>query len=69
MLCGSAINCLGSLMLMDDIVELLPNPAEGNYHKATKADGETEEFVAPPAACPRPMYSRPSRTSTASTPL
>ena len=41
-MCGSAINCLGSLMLMDDIVELLPNPAEGNYHKATKADGETE---------------------------
>ena len=50
--CGSAINCLGSLMLMDDIVELLPNPAEGNYHKATKADGETEEFVVSPGGVP-----------------
>ena len=30
-LCGSAVSCLGSLMLMDNIVDLLPNPAEGNY--------------------------------------
>ena len=51
-MCGSAINCLGSLMLMDDIVELLPNPAEGNYHKATKTDGETEEFVVSPGGVP-----------------
>ena len=50
--CGSAVNCLGSLMLMDDIVELLPNPAEGNYHKATRADGETEEFVVSPGGVP-----------------
>ena len=34
-LCGSAVNCMGSLMLMDNIVDLLPNPMEGNYHKAT----------------------------------
>ena len=32
-LCGSAVNCMGSLMLMDNIVDLLPNPMEGNYHK------------------------------------
>ena len=44
-LCGSAVNCLGSLMLMDNIVNLLPNPEEGNYHKATTADGKVEEFV------------------------
>ena len=44
-LCGSAVTCMGSLMLMDNIVDLLPNPMEGNYHKATRADGETEEFV------------------------
>ena len=44
-LCGSGVNCLGSLMLMDQIINLLPNPEEGNYHKATNADGETEEFV------------------------
>ncbi len=47
-LCGSAVTCLGSLMLMDHIVDLLPNPVEGNYHKATTADGETEEFVVSP---------------------
>ena len=44
-LCGSGFNCLGSLMLMDHIIDLLPNPLEGNYHKATTADGEVEEFV------------------------
>jgi len=51
-LCGSAINCMGSLMLMDHIIDLLPNPMEGNYHKATKADGETEEFVVSPGGVP-----------------
>ena len=50
--CGSAVNCMGSLMLMDYIVDLLPNPMEGNYHKATKADGETEEFVVSPGGVP-----------------
>ncbi len=44
-LCGSGVNCLGSLMLMDHIINLLPNPEQGNYHKATTADGKTEEFV------------------------
>ncbi len=44
-LCGSAVTCLGSLMLMDQIISLLPNPEQGNYHKATLADGTTEEFV------------------------
>ena len=51
-LCGSGYNCLGSLMLMDYIVELLPNPVEGNYHKATTADGTTEEFVVSPGGVP-----------------
>ncbi len=51
-LCGSAVNCMGSLMLMDDIVDLLPNPMEGNYHKATRQDGETEEFVVSPGGVP-----------------
>ena len=44
-LCGSGVTCLGSLMLMDHIINLLPNPEQGNYHKATAADGTTEEFV------------------------
>jgi len=51
-LCGSAVNCMGSLMLMDNIVDLLPNPAEGNHHKATTQDGETEEFVVSPGGVP-----------------
>ena len=51
-LCGSGINCLGSLMLMDHIIDLLPNPVQGNYHKATTADGKVEEFVVSPAAVP-----------------
>ena len=44
-LCGSGVTCLGSLMLMDQIINLLPNPEQGNYHKATTADGKVEEFV------------------------
>ena len=51
-LCGSGVNCLGSLMLMDHIVDLLPNPVEGNYHKATAADGKVEEFVVSPGGVP-----------------
>ena len=51
-LCGSAVNCMGSLMLMDYIIDLLPNPMEGNYHKATRADGESEEFVVSPGGVP-----------------
>ena len=50
--CGSGVNCLGSLMLMDNIISLLPNPVEGNYHKATLADGTTEEFVVSPGGVP-----------------
>ena len=44
-LCGSSVTCVGSLMLMDYIISLLPNPEQGNYHKATTADGKTEEFI------------------------
>ena len=51
-LCGSGLTCLGSLMLMDHIIDLLPNPIEGNYHKATLPDGTTEEFVVSPGGVP-----------------
>ena len=51
-LCGSGVTCLGSLMLMDHIIDLLPNPIEGNYHKATTADGTTEEFIVSPGGVP-----------------
>ena len=51
-LCGSGVTCLGSLMLMDHIIDLLPNPAQGNFHKATNADGKIEEFVVSPGGVP-----------------
>lgn len=51
-LCGSAVTCLGSLMLMDNILDLLPNPAQGNYHKATTVDGKEEAFVVSPGGVP-----------------
>ena len=51
-LCGSGVTCLGSLMLMDHIIDLLPNPIEGNYHKATTADGAVEEFIVSPGGVP-----------------
>ncbi len=51
-LCGSGTTCLGSLMLMDHIIDLLPNPVQGNYHKATTADGKVEEFVVSPGGVP-----------------
>ena len=50
--CGSGVTCLGSLMLMDHMVDLLPNPEEGNYHKATNADGTIDEFVVSPGGVP-----------------
>jgi len=51
-LCGSAVTTLGTTLLLDYIIDLLPNPVQGNYHKATKADGTTEEFVVSPQAAP-----------------
>ena len=51
-LCGSGVTCLGSLMLMDQIIDLFPNPIEGNYHKATTADGSVEEFIVSPGGVP-----------------
>ena len=51
-LCGSGVTCLGSLMLMDHIIDLLPNPAQGNFHKSTNAEGKVEEFVVSPGGLP-----------------
>ena len=51
-LCGPAAANLGTLMLLDHIADLLPNPMEGNYHKATTQDGETEPFVVSPGGVP-----------------
>ena len=51
-LCGSAVTTLGTTLLLDYITDLLPNPVQGNYHKATTADGKVEEFVVSPQAAP-----------------
>ena len=52
-LCGSAVSTMGSLMLMDNIVELLPNPVEGNMPQGhAPPDGDTEEFAVSPGGVP-----------------
>ena len=51
-LCGSAVTTLGTTLLLDYVTDLLPNPVQGNYHKATAADGKVEEFVVSPGAAP-----------------
>ena len=50
--CGSAYSGLGTRMLLDTIVELLPNPLEGQPLMGENADGEISEFVAAPGALP-----------------
>ena len=51
-LCGSAVTTLGTTLLLDYMIDLLPNPVQGNYHKATTAEGKVEEFVVSPQAAP-----------------
>ena len=50
--CGSANTTMGALMLMDHIVDMLPNPMEGNLRKGTSADGTKEEFMVSPGGVP-----------------
>ena len=47
-LCGSAVNCLGGLMLLDNVVALLPDPTRG---VACKTE-EGEEIKVDPAGAP-----------------
>ena len=50
--CGSALSGLGTRMLLDLIIELLPSPLEGKALVAENADGELDEFVSSPGALP-----------------
>ena len=50
--CGSAVSGLGTRMLLDIIVELLPSPLEGRPLMGENADGEVDEFVPFPGALP-----------------
>ncbi len=50
--CGSAMSGLGTRMLLDLIVELLPNPLDGRPLMGENADGELDEFIPFPGAMP-----------------
>ena len=50
--CGSATQGLGTRMLLDTIVELLPNALEGQPLTAENEEGVTSPFVSAPGALP-----------------
>ena len=50
--CGSAVTGLGTQMLLDTIIDMLPNPLEGKAEMGENADGDLEEFVLSPSAVP-----------------
>ena len=50
--CGSALSGLGTRMLLDIIVELLPNPLEGRPLIGENEKGELDEFIPFPGALP-----------------
>ena len=50
--CGSAVEGLGTLMLLDTIVDLIPNPLECAPVEVEDADGEPEEYVLSERAYP-----------------
>jgi elongation factor G len=51
-LCGSAITGLGTIALLNAIVDLLPNPLEAPAEVGEDEDGEPVEFIAGPGAYP-----------------
>ncbi len=51
-LCGSAYSGLGTLMLLDIIIDLLPNPLEGIPAGGVNKDGEHEKFIVSQGAVP-----------------
>ncbi|MGN0985531.1 MAG: elongation factor G, partial [Candidatus Enterenecus sp.] len=50
--CGSAYTGLGTLMLLDTIVDLLPNPLEGIPYSGTNREGEPDQFIVSQGAVP-----------------
>ena len=51
-LCGSAVNCMGTLMLLDNIVDLLPNPRAGQLSQGHPPGRRDREFVVSPGGVP-----------------
>jgi elongation factor G len=50
--CGSAVTGLGTVGLLNAIVDMAPNPLEAPSQLATDDSGEAEEFVTSPGAMP-----------------
>ena len=50
--CGSAVDGLGTMMLLDTIVDLVPNPLEAPPVVVEDSDGEPEEYVLSDRALP-----------------
>ena len=50
--CGSALSGLGTQMLLDNIVNLLPSPLEGRPEMGENDHGEMVEFAVSPGAVP-----------------
>jgi elongation factor G len=51
-LCGSAVTGLGTIALLNAIVDLLPNPLEAPAEVGEDEDGEPVEFISGPGAYP-----------------
>lgn len=50
--CGSAMAGLGTLMFMDMIIHLLPNPLDGKHETGEDSHGDPIEFALSPSAVP-----------------
>jgi elongation factor G len=51
-ICGSALTGLGTVALLNAIVDLLPNPTEGAPIDAEDENGEPKQFIVSPGAVP-----------------
>ena len=67
-LCGSAVNTMGSLMRWTTSWNSCPTPPRATCVRALLPTAPRRSSQSLPAACPVPSCSRPSPTSTASTP-
>jgi elongation factor G len=51
-ICGSALTGLGTVALLNAVVDLLPNPTEGAPLEAEDENGEPKQFIVSPGAVP-----------------
>ena len=51
-LCGSALTGMGTMALINAIIDMAPNPTEAPTQLVTDAEGEPSEFVTAPGAMP-----------------